>query len=67
MVNLRGLGDRHQRRVFGPKREEIIGGCKAWSSLIFICCRRMQGYFLKRLLHILKPFTQNIWMLLLLS
>jgi len=46
---LRGLEKRHLSRLFGPKREEVIGGYTAWSSLIFIFCH-MWGYFLERCL-----------------
>jgi hypothetical protein len=48
---LRGLENRHLKRVFGPKREEVIGGYTTLSSLIFIFCH-MQGYFLERCLRI---------------
>jgi hypothetical protein len=59
---LRVLENRHPSRVYGPKGEEVIGGCTAWSSLIFIFCH-MQGYFLERFVPIVKPLTQNIWMI----
>lgn len=48
---LRVLENRHLSTVFGPKREEVIGGYTAWSSLNFTFCH-MRGYVLERCLHV---------------